>query len=177
MYITYGNYLAGTDIVAAVIDSTDIDLFVDGGYIHFSDERTLLMTPGVTQRSELSANASLMAEKFKSAQTYYNPIKIGTKNTPYQFIYVDPSSTEKEINWLKNRSLILDNDHSIEKIEKEMKESLIQKYFARHIITLSDILEGRLIERLDAIITEDDIVLDERLYQTYLQLLNEDFPF
>lgn len=177
MYITYGNYLAGTDIVAAVIDSTDIDLFVDGGYIHFSDERTLLMIPGVTQRSELSANASLMAEKFKSAQTYYNPMKIGTKNTPYTYIYVDASSTEKEMQWVHNRSMLLDTEYSIQKIEKEFKESVIQSYFADHVINLSDILEGRLIEILKTIITGDDIVLDERLYQTYLQLLNEDCPF
>jgi hypothetical protein len=34
-----------------------------------------------------------------------------------------------------------------------------------------------LIEWLYDIITEDYILLDERLYQTYLQLLNEDFPF
>lgn len=176
MYITYGNYLACTDIVAAVIDSTDIDLFVDSGYIHFPEDRILLMTPGITQRGELTSAATTMAAQYKSAQTYYNPIKIGTKNTEYEFIYLDPSSTEKEIDWLKNRSMVLDSDYTIEKIDQEIKESLIQKYFARNIITLSDVLEGRLIERLKTMIT-DDIVLDERLYHTYLQLLSEDFPF
>jgi hypothetical protein len=176
MYITYGNYLSGTDIVAAVIDSTDIDLFVDGGYVHFPKNRSLLMVPDITKRSELAAAADTLSQTFKSAQTYYNPIKIGSKDTPYRFIYIDAFSTEKEIEWLRNRNAQLNVNFTAETISRESKEAVIQKYFAHHIIKLSDILEGNLIEVLTPIVSAD-IELDDRLYQTYLQLLTEDFPF
>jgi hypothetical protein len=52
--------------------------------------------------------------------------------------------------------------------------SIILRYTAHLVITLEDVLEGNLIEKLTPFV---DTPLDTRLYEAWLLLIKHDFPF
>ena len=178
MYIVNGMFGGCTDIVSAVIDSSDVELYSEGMYINFTDEREELNNGTVSPYSEGTLEiAKSIATNFKSLQTNLEKRHIEPKSkkvvTGFKYIFVDPSS-EKALSWINTRMQVLVPDFTMPSMVQVQNSSIILRYPADLVITLEDILEGKLIEKLTPFV---DTPLDTRLYEAWLLLVKHDFPF
>lgn len=178
MYIINGMFGGCTDIVNAVIDSSDVELYSEGMYINFTEERELLNngTAGPNDPG-LYDTAKLILSDFKSLQTNLEKRHIEPKSkklmTGFKYIYVDPSS-EKALSWINTRMEVLVPDFIMPDMQAVQNTSIILRYTSDLVITIEDILEGKLIEKLTPFV---DTPLDTRLYEAWLLLVKHDFPF
>lgn len=178
MYIINGIYGGCTDIVNAVIDSSDIDLFSQGMYIHFTDEREVLNGPADPKSGDdFYQIVKNLENDFKSIQTtleirHIEP-RVTRKTSEFNYIFVDPTN-EKCMSWINTRMQVLLEDFVMSDLQTVKSSSVISRYYADLIIPLEDVLEGRLIEKLEPFV---DCSLDTRLYESWLTLINYDFPF
>lgn len=174
MYVINGIYEMGMDIVAACIDSTDVDLIPEGRFLNLGTERNSLMQYTATYDNPLSIIESL-ENKYKSLPSLLRPRKIEAdmKAKKYTYIFVDMSSAEA-IDWTKQRMLL---EGSMPEIFEERiirNEAVVCRHYSDYTITLDDILDGKLIEILSTIV---DTPLDEKLYQSWLTLVKYDVPW
>lgn len=176
MYITYGNFASCIDLVAAVIDSTNVELTpYDKLYLLFPPDRLSLVDGVIYRPDEVRAIVDRMAQTYISAQSTYNKLKIDGAQQKNTFIYVDVTTTAKELAWAENRADIILPDNVIDYTKLPM-DAYIDRLYVDHVILLSDIIEGRLIEKLREFIPPE-IELNEVLYQGYLQMLHLEYPF
>lgn len=178
MFIVNGMFGGCTDIVSAVIDSSDVELYSEGMYINFTDEREKLNNGSVTPHSGESLEIAKSIEmNFKSLQTNLEKRHIEPKSkklvTGFKYIYVDPSS-EKALSWINTRMQILTPEFTMPDMQQVQSSSVILRYTADLVITLEDVLEGHLLEKLKPFV---DTPLDNRLYEAWLLLVRHDFPF
>jgi len=170
MYILLGTLASCADIINAVIDNTGVNIQSENFYLWFTEDRKILqqnIEPGTDIKSLIDNS------EYKSLETYYQKIKIEPSDKKYFYITVDNTS-EKALNWTYNRTKSLFPEHGLSSPAKLRNNNLINMYYADKIIKLEDILDGKLIDILKEFI---DTPLDERLYNTYLSLLLEDYPF
>ncbi len=178
MFIINGIYGGCTDIVNGVIDSSDVELYSEGMYINFTDEREILngsVDPSTPE--DFFAMAKSIEPKFKSIQSNLEKRHLEPKSKKivpeFKYIYVDPSS-EKSMSWINNRLQCLTTEYIMPDKQAVRNASIILQYTADLVITVEEILEGKLIEKLETIV---DTPLDKRLYEAWLMLLKHDFPF
>jgi hypothetical protein len=178
MFIVNGLFGGCTDIVSAIIDSSDVELYSEGMYINFTNDRELLNDGTIGPYSDEALEiAKSIATKFKSLQTNLEKRHIEPKSkkvvTGFKYIFVDPSS-EKALSWINTRMQVLVPDFTMPSMGQVQNSSIILRYPADLVITLEDILEGKLIEKLTPFV---DTPLDTRLYEAWLSLVKHDFPF
>jgi hypothetical protein len=172
MYIVTATSGACGDIVSTVIDSKDATLSPYGS-IRFLPGRKILKYPDldINKYSELIAEA---ATKYKSISSQYDRVYsqeyvIDTVNT-YIGIKI---SNDMQFDWCLNRLKIL---YPTIEFNKEILLSglvrVVEK--ADHLINLHDILTGNLISILSEFVEGD---LNNELYQKWLALINEKFPY
>ena len=173
MYIINGIIGGCTDIVSAVIDSSDVELVLGGTYIGFTHERELLNRPPMP--NDIYADTKQLENKFKSIQSYLSKRHIEpTATSPeFKYIFVDVSS-DKAIDWVLDRSRYIIDKEAIATVMEIKNKSVIGRHVSDLVITLEDILEGRLIEKLTPFV---DTPLDTELYSSWLLLIKEDYPF
>lgn len=179
MYIIIGRFGVGTDIVNACIDTSDIILDPEPRYIHPSLERNLLTNDEIAS-AELTNEEYLKiidsAEtKYKSLETWIGKKKIEKHTNKHNYIFVDFSSTDKEMEWAKCH---LDFAGRLPPTfpERNIKNfAVIEKHFCDLTITLDEILTGKMIEKLSTLVT--DVPLNEKLYKSWLTLINYDTPY
>ena len=178
MYIITGLYGGCTDIVNAVIDSSDTELYSEGMYINFSEEREYLNgAVDPTSSEDLYATVKNLELTFKTIQTTLEKRHIEPKEkrkiAEFKYIFVDPTS-EKASAWINSRMQVLIQEFLVPDENQTRSRSVISRYSADLVITVDDILEGRLIEKLTPFV---DTPLDTRLYEAWLSLIKYDFPF
>lgn len=173
MYIINGIIGGCTDIVSAVIDSSDVELVLGGTYLNFTHDRELLNRSPMP--SDIYADAKQLESKFKSIQSYLSKRHIEpTATSPeFKYIFVDASS-DKAIDWVIDRSHYVIDKNVITTAMDIKNKSVIGRHVSDLVITLEDILEGRLIEKLTPFV---DTPLDTELYSSWLLLIKDDFPF
>lgn len=167
MYIIVCPYGSPGDVVSAVIDSSDVNLFTDGEniYMTFDHKRKQALVGNASHPSRnLLEEADALEGICKSLYTHTSKRKIEkTKVTKHTYISLDCSS-EKASNWVFARSSKELNDDAITP-KSIMNNSIVNNYHADHVITLEDILDGRLVEKLKEFITDP---LDEDLYKAWM---------
>ena len=178
MYIITGMYGGCTDIVNAVIDSSDTELYSEGMYINFSEEREYLNgAVDPTSPEDFYDTVKKLELSFKSIQTTLEKRHIEPKEkrkiAEFKYIFVDPTS-EKATAWIDARMQVLIQDFLITDFKQTYSRSVISRYSADLVITVDDILEGKLIDKLTPFV---DTPLDTRLYEAWLSLIKYDFPF
>ena len=175
MYIITAIPGACSDIVSAVIDDTDAKLF-QRGLIRFlpgRNSRNIFKYPNI----DMNNAPAMIAEastKYKSISSQYTRIyspecEIDTVNT-YIGIQI---SNDMQIDWCLNRLKILYPNREFNK-ETLLAGSAMHVEQADHVIDLHDILTGNLISILSEFVEGD---LNEELYQKWLVLINEKFPY
>lgn len=186
MYIINGTIGGGTDIVTAVIDSSGVDIVLGGAYLSFPTERDALNS--APKPDDHYAVAKELEKNFLSIQSFLEKRHLEQNiSTPeFKYIFVDASS-DKASNWIINRIEVLNrtpqaSSYAIIDTSPQFQinatriknNAMIARLHADLVVTLEDILEGRLIEKLESFV---DSPLDADLYQSWLSLINSDFPF
>jgi hypothetical protein len=169
MFIILSNIGCCGDLISAVIDNVGVNLHAEGYYLWFEESRNILKKNSL---KDVTISDLIDASPYKALETYQHKIDIEFSTRKYSYITVD-SSSEKACNWMINRLDSVYPAHGAMPI-KLKSSNIVNNYYADHIIKLEDILEGKLIEKLQSFI---DTPLDEKLYRTYLSLLLEDYPF
>ncbi len=159
------------DIVTSVIDSTNVTLSPHGA-IEFARDRNLFKKPKLPELQDLLNNMERLRVKYKS---------ISSQHTyPIESILTDPQNVnitikvnDKNIDWCINRLRVLyprltfSKDNFNYEIESHYK-------FSKFIIELDDIINGRLLSKLD----EYKIpYMDSALYYKWLTLNTKNFPY
>lgn len=176
MYIVNGNFATCADIVTSVIDSSHIDIITDKMYLILPAERRLVATANPEKSEGQRAALIELSKQYKSILTSSNYLRLEGKTKKHTYICVDPTGSQKEFDWVTSRVKHIAPEEKFI-LEYLNREIVINKYFSDHIIKLEDVVEGRLIEKLREFIPEDELVLDEKLYEVYLSLLHYDFPY
>jgi hypothetical protein len=169
MYIILSNIGCCGDLVSAVIDNVGVNLHADGYYLWFEESRNILKKDSF---KDVVISDLIDVSPHKVLETYQHKIKIEFSTKKYSYITID-SSDEKACNWMVSRMDKLYPSHGLKPLWIRSSNT-INNYYADYIIKLEDILEGKLIEKLQVFV---DTPLDEKLYRTYLSLLLEDYPF
>jgi len=162
-----------TDIVNACIDPTDITLVPEERYISPTLERSVLVTP--FEGKDVLSLIEDVSYKYKSLETWLTQKAIEPHTNKHQYIYVDGTS-DKALEWIKTRFTAL-HEGSIPSYynERDFKHmAVVCRHYADLTITIDDILDGKLIERLSTLIQEP---LDEKLYKSWLTLIKYDYPW
>lgn len=172
MYIITAISGACGDIVSAVIDSRD-SFLSHKGLMRFLPNRNSFKYPNLDTNT-FPAMLAEAATKYKSISSQYTRVyssehEIDTVNT-YIGIKI---SNDMQFDWCLNRLKILFPTREFN------KEPLLQGHRwhveqADHTIPLHDILTGNLIPILSEFVEGD---LNEELYQKWLALINEKFPY
>lgn len=178
MYIVIGNLGVGTDIVNACIDPTDIELIPQPRYITPSIERNVLTSNEVSSIKLTSLDYLKKIDgvelKYKSLETWLSKKNIEKHSNKHKYIFVDNSS-DKELEWTKHHLFYAGRLPEVFPERNIKNFSVIEKYVCDFTITLEEILTGQMIERLSTFVT--DVKLDEKLYMSWLTLINYDTPY
>lgn len=164
------------NLVAGVIDNTGLDLFTDGNNIYIAfegDRHQALLGDYMDASRSLLDEINSFEGKYKALYTYVPKRKIETGKT-HKYISIDCSSV-KASNWVLERAqkMTPDVNDKITSISI-MNFSIVNNYAADYVISLEDIIEGRLITKLKEFVDEP---LDESLYNAWLSPTYHNFTW
>jgi hypothetical protein len=170
MYIISAIPGACSDIVSAVIDSTDCHLSPRGQILFLHQDRQLLKYPKIDE-SKISEMIETISGKYNSISSQYSKI-INQQDVTNQYITVDVTD-DYSLDWCIARLKILCPAKTFDK--NNFKNEIVwHRDYADQIINLRDILSGNLISVLSDIVPTP---LNEKLYQQWLTLINNKFPY
>lgn len=175
MYLINGSYGICTDIVNACIDPTDITLIPEERYISSSMERSILITPFEQSEVDVMTMIADVSHKYKSLETWLTQKAIEPRTKIHNYIYVDGTS-DRALEWMKERWQVL-HEEGLPDYYDELKfkrNAVVSRHYADLVITIDDILDGKMIEQLSTIISEP---LDVKLYKSWLTLVKYDYPW
>lgn len=171
MYIIRAIPGACGDIVTSVIDSTNVTLSPHGA-IQFTRDRNLFKKSKLPELQDLLNNMEQVRVKYKSISSQHTyPIETILKDP--QNVNITIKVNNKHFDWCINRlnvvypRLTFSKDNFNYEIESHYK-------FSKFIIELDDIMNGRLLSKLD----EYKIpYADSNLYNKWLALNTKNFPY
>jgi hypothetical protein len=159
------------DIVTSVIDSTGVALSPLGS-IEFSRDRNLLKKHKLLEPPDIMNHIERLRVRYKSISSQYTH--------PIESILTDPKNTnitikanEKHFDWCIARLKLFYPRITFSK-DNLKSESEAHYKFSKFIIELDDIMNGRLLSKLD----EYKIpYADSNLYNKWLALNTKNFPY
>jgi len=174
MYIVLGPFGSPQDLVSAMIDNTGVDIYTDGFYITMDQERKDILGGDLSDKSrDFLKELEEQASDYNSICTVLQKRRIEPLNSHvHTYISVDCSSPKAQ-KWVVDRALNILPGFDVSELTVR-NESIVHNYHADYVVTLEDIVEGRLVDKLKEFI---DTPLDEKLYEAWLTLIHYDYPW
>lgn len=170
MYIISAIPGACSDIVSAVIDSTDCHLSPKGHIIFLHQDRKLLKYPNI-DKSKVPEMIEVSRRRYNSISSQYSKI-INQQDVTNQYIAVDVTD-DSSLDWCVNRLKILFPEIIFEK-DKLKYQTVWHRNYADQLIDLNDVLSGNLITKLSRHVPTK---LNEEFYYRWLTLVLKKFPY
>jgi len=171
MFIILGPFGTPIDLVSAVIDNTDTDIGTDGFYITFDEKRRTILGGDISDPTR-DFFKEISEVPYKAVCASIHKKMIERKTNIHTYISVDCIDT-KAYEWCYNRMVNILPDFHTSGIRMKT-DSVMHNYYSNHSIKVADILEGRMITKLQEIV---DGPLDEKLYEAWLTLVHHDYPW
>jgi hypothetical protein len=170
MYIISAIPGACGDIVSSVIDPTDCVLSQKGLILFRSPDRKVLKSPDL-DLSKVPALLEVASCKYSSISSQYSKI-IYQQDCVNQYIAIDITD-DYTLDWCVKRLQILYPTKIFEK-DNLKNEIVWHRTYGDHLINLSDVLSGNLINELSKYVPTK---LDEEIYLRWLDIVLEKFPY
>ena len=161
---------ACSDIVSAVIDSTDCKLSMKGHIIFLHQDRMLLKYPNI-DKVKVPEMIEISSRKYNSISSQYSK-RINQQDVTNQYIAVDVTDNYS-LDWCLNRLKILFPNLIFEK-DNLKKDAVWHRDYADQLIDLRDVLSGNLITKLSRYVPTK---LNEEIYHRWLALILQKFPY